>query len=134
MAIKIITKNSNISVKTFAKAPESANLEIQLLDGTIVTADTMLEVTGVDSLCKSLGLLNDSITNEQFIALAEKVLSQGNNIDEPSLLKWANNSAIFATLAGSEPLTLLVSALVGTASLGSKGIEKLKTLVHRKNT
>ncbi|MFA0567700.1 hypothetical protein [Vibrio gallaecicus] len=134
MAIKIITENSNISVKTFAKAPESADLEIQLLDGTTVTADTMLEVTGVDSLCKSLGLPSDSITNEQFVALVDKALSQGNNVDEPSLLKWANSSAIFATLAGSEPLTLLVSALVGTVSLGSKGIEKLKSIVVHKNT
>ncbi|EMK6891336.1 hypothetical protein ACLIN6_003626 [Vibrio cholerae] len=134
MAIKIITENSNISVKTFAKAPESADLEIQLLDGTVVKADTMLEVTSVDSLFSSLGLPKDSITNEQFVALAEKVISQGSDANEQSLLQWANNSAIFATLAGSEPLTLLVSGLVGAASLGSKGIEKLKSLVHLKNT
>lgn len=133
MAIKITTENSNISVNTFVKAPESADLDIKLLNGTIVKADTMLEVTGVDSLCKSIGLPADSITNEQFIALAERILSQGDKADETSLLKWANSSAIFATLAGAEPLTLLVSALVGTASLGGKGIEKLKTLVNRKD-
>ncbi|SIO92763.1 hypothetical protein [Vibrio spartinae] len=133
MAIKIITENSYILVKTFAKAPESADLEIKLLDGTVVKADTMLEITSVDSLFNSLGLPKDSITNEQFLALAEKVITQGNDVNEQSLLKWANNSAIFATLVGSEPLTLLVSALVGVASLGCKGIDKLKSLVNRKD-
>ncbi|GLR77290.1 hypothetical protein [Aliivibrio sifiae] len=131
MAIKITADNSSISVKTFAIAPESAELDIQLLNGTIVHAETMLEISSVDSIHKTLGLPKDSISNDQLVALIEKVLEQDKAVDKNSILKWANSSAIFATLAGSEPLVLVVSAIVGLASVGSKGIGKLKSLIQR---
>lgn len=131
MAIKITADNSTISVKTFAIAPESAELDIQLSNGTKVHAETMLEISDVNSIHKTLGLPKDSVTNDQLVALIAKVLEQDNIADRDSILKWANNSAIFATLAGSEPLVLVVSAIVGLASIGGKGIEKLKSLIQR---
>jgi len=132
MAIKFVSENSNISVTTFAEAPETAELDIQIKDGTTVVAETMFKITSITSIYSQLGIPADSITNEQLITLVDKVIEiqeSGDQVKESTLLDWANRSAIFATLASSEPLIATVSAIVAFASYGKNNFQKIRGLL-----
>lgn len=134
MAIKFVSESSNISVKTFAEAPETADLDIQIKDSTTLTADTMFKITSVESIYSQLGIPADSITTEQLITLIDKVIEiqdSGCEVKESSLLDWANRSAILATLASSEPLTATVSAIVAFASCHTNNFKKIRSLLNK---
>jgi hypothetical protein len=132
MAIKFVSENSNISVTTFVEAPETADLDIQIKDNTIISAETMFKITSIESIYSQLGIPADIITNEQLITLVDKVIElqeSGDKVNESSLLDWASRSAIFATLASVDPLVATVSAIVAFASYGTDNFKKIRSLL-----
>ncbi|EGR1221071.1 right-handed parallel beta-helix repeat-containing protein [Vibrio parahaemolyticus] len=93
----------------------------------VTVEDADISNNGLEQAFDILGVERSDITEVQLEALINKVISVHENdkarvsiVDD--VLNWANSTAIFATVAGSEPLVAAVSAVV------AYGVSNLKVL------
>lgn len=97
-------------------------------DGSIVTVESAdIANNGLEQAYGILNIDSSQITEEQLEALINKVISSYSDADTESsvvedVLTWANSTAIFATVAGSDPLVAAISAAV------AYGVTNLKAL------
>lgn len=113
MAIKIHSEDSDIRVKTFVDAPETADIDI-VNKGTKIEAEVMLKISPVESAYSTLGINPSHLSEDQLFQLLNKIIetkSSGQSIDKGSILEWANAAASFVTIAGSETLTSAISSV-----------------------
>ncbi|WP_111637399.1 right-handed parallel beta-helix repeat-containing protein [Marinomonas shanghaiensis] len=100
-------------------------------EGSIVTVeDADISNNGLEQAYRILGVDRAYITEEQLEALINKAISTHERNHSSSsvvedVLTWANNTAIFATVAGSDPLVVAVSGVV------AYGVSNLKALKEK---
>ncbi|CAM4077094.1 hypothetical protein [Vibrio neonatus] len=128
----IIDGGSTVDVRGGTKIRENYGDGITVSgDGSTVTIESAdISNNGLEQAYGILGVDCTHITEEQLEALINKVISthkcdsSGNSVAE-DVLNWANNTAIFTTIAGSDPLIAAISAVA------SYGISELKALKEK---
>lgn len=136
MAIKFSAENSNINVKTFVKAPESADIEVKLSSGTVVSAEIMFEISSVQSFYEKLGISESDLSQEQLVKLLERVIGQLENDEAPdhsSLMAWASNTSAFASILSSEPIVIAISGILALAKSGPTYLQKIRDIFREKH-
>ncbi|HHQ4488826.1 TPA: hypothetical protein ACSP2A_001125 [Aeromonas hydrophila] len=134
MAIKFSAENSNINVNTFVKAPESADIEVKISSGTVVSADIMFEISSVQSFYDKLGISESDLSQEQLVKLLERVIGQLENDETPdprSLMDWASSASVFTSILSSEPLVIAISGILALAKSGPKYLQKIHDIFRK---
>lgn len=133
MAIKFSADNSTINVKTFVKAPESADLDLKIGGGTTVSADVMFDISSVQSIYEKLGVSESLLSQEQLVKLLERVIEQhekGEAPDSSSLMAWASKASVFSSILSSEPLAIAISGVLALAVNGKEYLQHVRKMLR----
>ena len=97
---------------------DNANISNNIGDGVHVSDSTVnangaiILNNGIQTVYNELSIDPEVFDSEKLEALIIKAIEEkSNNNPLSKIMDWANNAAIFATIAGSEPLIAAISAI-----------------------